>query len=236
MSKQDKMTKSSTSNQLKSEIEQAFRALRTVVNSLENGGRSLAAAEEAIANDGALKKKISTLENELDGIRLELSTVQHDRESDRAHYATVTKNYFDEYDHRLKGIQEKHESQLQERERQVQDEKAKWEQELGKAKRQIQGLRDIEAGTQQAADQRQKRLEKQWLKKEEELKNELQKQSLRIDDLVKTNRSMKGNLDSQIIVRTGHETEIQLLKERLQALEGFSPPDPAGRSDSGWST
>jgi chromosome segregation ATPase len=221
MSKSEKPAKTSTSSQLKKDINQAGKACQVLADSIEKHANTLSEAETALAKDRSLRDEILSLRGKITALQEENEKIANARREEIASWANVSLKLTEEYKERLRENESAYESKLKDRQKHEDDKEIKWKQMVESERAETRRWKQAEShGKQQIANELQK-AEESWQKKEEQLQTTLQQCEDQIAELSERNKSLARRLtDHQTILR-GRDTEMQMLEGRLAALEAF---------------
>jgi chromosome segregation ATPase len=219
--KPDKPVKTSTTSQLKKELNQAGKVFQNLTNSLEKLENSLSEAETALTSDRSLREEILSLQGKITALREENQKIANERQKEIASWADVNLKLTGEYEERSGKIESEYQLKLRDFQKREKDKELKWKQEIDSEKAEIQRLKQAESHGRQGIESQLRKAKDGWQKKEEELQTILQQRKDRIAELLKTNKDLAQELTDHETILRGRETEMQRLGARLAALEAF---------------
>jgi DNA repair exonuclease SbcCD ATPase subunit len=217
----EKPAKTSTILQFKKDLNQAGKVLQGVTDSLEKHASSLSEAEAALAKDRSLKGEIISLQGQITALREENEKIANARREEIASWADVSLKLTQEYEERLRKIESEYESKLKDLQKREEGKEVKWKQTIDLEKSETRRWRQAGSQGRQEIEIELRKAEESWRKKEEQFQTTLQQRGDQIVELSKRNKTLAQELtDHQTILR-GRETQVQMLGDRLAALEAF---------------
>lgn len=221
MSKSEKPAKTSTTLQLKKELNQAGKACQGLADLIEKHANILSDAEAALAKDRSLRDEILSLQGKITALREENEKIANERREEIASWANVSLKLTEEYNERLRENESAYQSKLKDRQKQEDDKEIKWKQMVESENAETRRWKQAEShGKQQIANELQK-AEESRQKKEEQFRTTLQKCKDQIVELSEGNKALAQKLTAHQTILRGRDTEMQMLGGRLAALEAF---------------
>ena len=221
MSKAEKPAKTSTTSQLRKDLNQVGKVCQGLADSIEKQANILSEAEAALAKDRSLKEEIGSLQGKITVLQVENEKIANERREEIASWANVSLKLTREYEERLGKMESAYQSKLKDCEKREEDKETKWKQAVDSEKAETRRLKQAESHSKQEIAIELRKAEESRQKTEKQLQTTLQQREDQIVELSERNKALAQKLtDHQTILR-GRETEMQMLGSRLAALEAF---------------
>jgi chromosome segregation ATPase len=225
MSKSEKPAKTSTTSQLRKDLNQAVKVCQGLADSIDKNANILSEAEAALAKDHSLKEEILSLQGKITALQEENEKITEARRQEVASWADVSLKLSREYEERSRKIESACQSKLKDWQKREEDKEIKWKQTVDLEKAETRRWKQAEShGRQEVATELQKAKES-WQKKGEQFQTTLQQREDQIVELSERNKALAQKLTNHQTILRGRETEMQMLGGRLAALEAFPPQE-----------